>query len=43
VTILTDETGIMTTLVGETEIAMPMWTGDVKTEIGEIEMIEMTT
>jgi len=41
VTILTDETGIMTTLAGETEIAMPMWIGDVKTEIGETEMIGM--
>jgi hypothetical protein len=40
---MTDETEIMTTLIGETEIAMTMSIGDVKTEIGETEMIEMMT
>jgi len=43
VTTMTDETEIMTTLVDATEIAMTMSIGDVKTEIGETEMIEMMT
>jgi len=41
VTTLTDKIGIMMILAGETEIVMPMWTGDVKTETGETAMIAM--
>jgi len=37
---MTDKTGIVMTMIGETEI-VTMLTGDVKTETGEIEMIEM--
>jgi len=43
VTTMTDETEIMTILADVTEIAMPMWIGDVKTEIGETITIVMTT
>jgi hypothetical protein len=43
VTTMIDETEIMTNLIDATEIAMTMSIDDVKTEIGETEMIEMMT